>query len=149
MWILDDRPGFKATGMFNGLSFLRARIAPGRSDGKSFQAEFRNDLGALVQSLPWDVVAARFKILNPICASMAHPIFHWQRNVAHRSDHNAESCSLVCLGPGTCRLDLGDFCVECFVVFPGSHLVLGLFGTREQSFNKTNGRDHRDAITNP
>jgi hypothetical protein len=27
MWILDDRPGFKATGMFNDLSFLRARIA--------------------------------------------------------------------------------------------------------------------------
>jgi hypothetical protein len=61
MRTLVDRPDLKATGMFNDLSFLRARLATGRSDGELFQAEYRKDFGALVQSLPWDVVAPRVK----------------------------------------------------------------------------------------
>jgi hypothetical protein len=61
MRILVDRPDFKATGMFNDLSFVRARMATGRSDGEAFQAEYRKDFSALVESLPWDVVAERVK----------------------------------------------------------------------------------------
>ena len=56
--------------------------------------------------------------------------------------------SLICLDPGTSCLDLVDFRFERLVVFPGGHLVLGLFGTRHQPGNKAYGSDHRDAITN-
>jgi hypothetical protein len=58
---LVDRPDFKATGMFNDLSFIRARMATGRSDGQAFQAEYRKDFASLVSLLPWDVVAERIK----------------------------------------------------------------------------------------
>jgi hypothetical protein len=61
MRILVDRPDFKATGMFNDLSFIRARMATGRSDGEVFQAEYKKDFGSLVESLSWDIVAARVK----------------------------------------------------------------------------------------
>jgi hypothetical protein len=61
MRILVDRPDFKATGMFNDLSFIRARMATGRSDGEVFQAEYKKDFGSLVESLPWDIVAERVK----------------------------------------------------------------------------------------
>jgi len=61
MRILVDRADFRATGMFNDLSFIRARMATGRSDGKAFQAEYKKDFGSLVKSLPWDVVAERIK----------------------------------------------------------------------------------------
>ena len=61
----------KTTGMFNDLSFLRARIATGQSNGEAFQLEYEKDLRSLVESLPWDVVAerirkrkARFETLN-------------------------------------------------------------------------------------
>lgn len=58
---LVDRPDFKATGMFNDLSFIRARMASGRSDGEEFQTEYKKDFGSLVESLPWDIVAGRVK----------------------------------------------------------------------------------------
>jgi hypothetical protein len=58
---LIDRPDFKATGMFNDLSFIRARMATGRSDGEVFQAEYKRDFALLVDSLSWDVVADRVK----------------------------------------------------------------------------------------
>jgi hypothetical protein len=58
---LVDRPDFKATGMFNDLSFIRARMSTGRSNGEAFQAAYKKDLGTLVESLPWDVVAERVK----------------------------------------------------------------------------------------
>ncbi len=61
MRVLVDREDFKATGMFNDLSFIRARMATGRSDGEVFQAEYKKDFGSLVESLPWDVVAERVK----------------------------------------------------------------------------------------
>jgi hypothetical protein len=61
MRILVDRPDFKATGMFNDLSFIRARMATGRSDGEAFQTEYKKDFGSLVESLPWDIVAERVK----------------------------------------------------------------------------------------
>ena len=68
---LFDKPDMKATGMFNDLSFLRARIATGQSNGEAFQLEYQKDFRSLVESLPWDVVAerirkrrARFETLN-------------------------------------------------------------------------------------
>jgi hypothetical protein len=61
MRTLVDRPDFKATGMFNDLSFIRARMATGQSDGEAFQAAYKKDLSALVESLPWGVVAERIK----------------------------------------------------------------------------------------
>jgi hypothetical protein len=61
MRVLVDRPDFKATGMFNDLSFIRARMATGRSDGEAFHGAYKKDFGSLVESLPWDVVAERVK----------------------------------------------------------------------------------------
>jgi hypothetical protein len=56
---------------------------------------------------------------------------------------------LICLGSGTLCLDLGDFGVERFVVFPSGHLVLGLLGPGQQPLNKAYRSDHRDTVTNP
>jgi hypothetical protein len=61
MRVLFDRPDMKATGMFNDLSFLRARIATGQSNGEAFQLEYEKDFRSLVESLPWDVVAERIR----------------------------------------------------------------------------------------
>jgi hypothetical protein len=61
---LFDRPDMKATGMFNDLSFLRARIATGQSNGEAFQLEYEKDFRSLVESLPWDVVAERIRKRN-------------------------------------------------------------------------------------
>jgi hypothetical protein len=58
---LFDRPDMKATGMFNDLSFLRARIATGQSNSEAFQLEYEKDFRSLVESLPWDVVAERIR----------------------------------------------------------------------------------------
>jgi hypothetical protein len=59
--LLDARPDFKATGMFNDLSFLRANMETGRTEGEVFQAAYKKHLDVLVRSLPWDVVAARVR----------------------------------------------------------------------------------------
>ena len=61
MRVLVDRPDFRATGMFNDLSFINARMATGRSDGEAFQAQYKKDFGFLVESLPWDIVSERVK----------------------------------------------------------------------------------------
>jgi prolyl oligopeptidase len=61
MRALFDKPDMKATGMFNDLSFLRARIATGQSNGEAFQLEYEKDLRSLVESLPWEVVAERIR----------------------------------------------------------------------------------------
>jgi len=61
MRLLSDQPAMKATGMFNDITFLKARMTTGHSAGKAFQAEYEKNFRAHVDSLPWEVVAERIK----------------------------------------------------------------------------------------
>ena len=59
MRLLFDQPAMKATGMFNDVTFLKARMTTGQSGGERFQAEYEKNFRSQVDSLPWAVVAER------------------------------------------------------------------------------------------
>lgn len=61
MRLLFDQPAMKATGMFNDITFLTARMTTGQSRGKAFQAEYEKNFRSQVESLPWGVVAERIR----------------------------------------------------------------------------------------
>jgi hypothetical protein len=58
---LFDQPELKVMGMFNDITFLKARMATGQSGGPIFQADYEKRFRVQVEALPWDVVAERIK----------------------------------------------------------------------------------------
>ena len=56
-----DQPAMKVTGMFNDVTFLKARMTTGQSRGEAFQAEYEKNFRSQVDSLPWAVVAERVR----------------------------------------------------------------------------------------
>lgn len=61
MRLLFDQPAMKVTGMFNDVTFLKARMTTGQSGGEAFQREYEKTFRSQVDSLPWAVVAERVR----------------------------------------------------------------------------------------